>query len=266
MPASRPLIALLTDFGERDWFVASMKGVILTLNPAARIVDISHQIPSHQIDQASYVLGSCYRHFPEGTIYVCVVDPGVGSVRRAILATTSRYCFLAPDNGLLSHVLEREQEVKIRQIEEERYRLPSEGTTFDGRDLFAPVAALLANGEPPSFFGPVINDPMKSLVWAPQQLGQILIGRIEYIDRFGNLISNVTAKQVREFQAILGLAKLEIHIGTHVVAKLVGSYSQGDGESPAALINSSGFLEIFLQEENAAQTLHVDVGEELRLC
>jgi len=266
VPASRPLIALLTDFGERDWFVASMKGVILTLCPSARIVDISHQIPSHQIDEASYVLGACYRHFPEGTIYVCVVDPGVGSARRAVLATTSRYCFLAPDNGLLSHVLEREQDVKIRQIEEERYRLPSEGTTFDGRDLFAPVAAMLASGEPPSFFGPVINDPMKSLVWAPQQQGQILIGRIEYIDRFGNLISNVTAKQVREFQAAIGLAKIEIHIGSHIVTNVVGSYSQGDGQSPAALINSGGVLEIFLREENAARCLHVDVGEEVRLC
>jgi hypothetical protein len=266
VPASRPLIALLTDFGERDWFVASMKGVILTLSPSARVVDISHQIPSHQIDEASYVLGSCYRHFPDGTIYVCVVDPGVGSARRAILATTSRYCFLAPDNGLLSHVLDQEQDVKIRQIEEERYRLLSEGATFDGRELFAPVAALLANGEPPSFFGPVINDPMKSLVWSPQQQGQILIGRIEYVDRFGNLISNVTAKQVREFQATIGLAKIEIQIGTHIVTKLVGSYSQGDGQIPAALINSGGFLEIFLQEENAARCLHVDVGEEVRLC
>ena len=156
--------------------------------------------------------------------------------------------------------------MKIRQIEEERYRLPSEGTTFDGRDLFAPVAALLANGEPPSFFGPVINDPMKSLVWAPQQQGQILIGRIEYIDRFGNLISNVTAKQVREFQATIGMAKIEIQLGTHIVTKLVGSYSQGDGQIPAALINSGGYLEIFLQEENAARCLQVDVGEEVRLC
>jgi S-adenosylmethionine hydrolase len=266
VPASRPLIALLTDFGERDWFVASMKGVILTIHPNARVVDISHQIPSHQIDDASYVLGACYRHFPDGTIYVCVVDPGVGSTRRAILATTSRYSFLAPDNGLLSHVLEHEQDVIIRQIEEARYRLPSEGGTFDGRDLFAPVAALLASGEPPSFFGPVINDPMKSLVWAPQQQDQILIGRIEYIDRFGNLISNVTAKQVREFQATIGLAKIEIHIGTHIVTKLVGNYSQGDGESPAALINSGGFLEIFLQEESAARCLQVDVGQEVRLC
>ncbi len=266
MPEARPLIALLTDFGEHDWFVASMKGVILSMNPNARVVDISHQIPSHQIDEAAYVLEACYRYFPEGTIYVCVVDPGVGSARRVILATTSRYNFLAPDNGLLSRVLQNERNVKIREIEHARYRLPSEGTTFDGRDLFAPVAALLANGEPASFFGPVINDPVKSLIWMPQQQGHTLVGRIDYVDRFGNLISNVTVKQMRDFQSTIGTSKIEIHIGAHVIGELVGSYSQGDYENLSALINSSGNLEIFLQEDNAARYLQAGVGEEVRLC
>ena len=142
MPPAGPFITLLTDFGDRDWFVASMKGVILSICPEARLVDLSHQVTPHQIHEAAYLLKSCYRYFPGGTIHVSVVDPGVGSARRPLLVSTSRYYFLAPDNGLLTYVLEEGEGVEIRRIENRRYRLEADGATFDGRDPFAPAAIL----------------------------------------------------------------------------------------------------------------------------
>ncbi|CUS33389.1 SAM hydrolase/SAM-dependent halogenase family protein [Candidatus Nitrospira nitrificans] len=265
MQDARPLITLLTDFGERDCFVASMKGVILSINSTAAVVDLSHQIASHQIQEAGYFLKSCYRYFPAGTIHVAVVDPGVGTERRALLVSAAGSFFVGPDNGLFSELLEQEQGAKIWQIANQEYRLETAGSTFDGRDVFAPAAAWLSKGVPPAFFGPVVRDPIHRSVATPVWHEEVLIGRIVSVDRFGNLISNITARQVREFRAI-GSQSLEIHIGAYVINDLVGSYSQGNRQSPSALINSSENLEIFLQEDSAARCLQVGVGEEVRLC
>src|SRR6185436_3140292 len=158
MPGATSLITLLTDFGERDYFVASMKGVILNINPQARIIDLSHEVSPHNVREAGYLLRSCYRYFPEGTIHLAVVDPGVGTTRRPLLVTTSRYNFLAPDNGLLTNVLQDELAVEVRTIENKQYRLDAEGATFDGRDLFAPAAAWLSRGQAPGTYGPLIRD------------------------------------------------------------------------------------------------------------
>jgi S-adenosylmethionine hydrolase len=266
MPAARPLITLLTDFGDRDYFVASMKGVILSIHPDVHIVDLSHQIASHQIEEAGYMLYSCYRSFPAGTIHVCVVDPGVGSARRAILVATSRYYFLAPDNGLLSRVLRDERDSEIRQIEAAQYRLQLEGATFDGRDLFAPAAAWLAKGEPVSSFGRVIDDPVTRSIADPIRQGKALLGQIEYVDRFGNLISNITEKHIQEFLEAAGRVHLTIHVGPSAIIGLVPSYSEGRCDTPSALINSCGKLEIFLDRNSAAQRLQIGVGGEIRLC
>ncbi|MDF0666724.1 MAG: SAM-dependent chlorinase/fluorinase [Nitrospira sp.] len=265
MPDARPIITLLTDFGERDCFVASMKGVILSINSSAAIVDLSHQIASHQIQEAGYFLKSCYRYFPERTIHVAVVDPGVGTERRALLISAAGSFFVGPDNGLFTEVLEQEVGAKVWQINSPQYRLETLGSTFDGRDLFAPAAAWLSKGVPPTFFGPVVQDPIRRSVAIPVWHEELLVGKIISVDRFGNLISNITARQVREFRAAMGQT-VEIHVGMHVIHQLVGSYSQGNRQSPSALINSSGNLEIFLQEESAAQSLQVGVGEEVRLC
>ena len=266
MSTAPPLITLLTDFGERDHFVASMKGVILSINPTVALVDLSHQITSHQIKEAGYFLRSCYRHFPDGTIHVAVVDPGVGTARRPLLITTTRAMFIGPDNGLFSEVLEQEPGAKIWQIDNKQYRLATAGSTFDGRDVFAPAAAWLTRGVPPAFMGPAIHDPVRSSPAIPVRHDELLIGKIVSIDRFGNLISNITSRQVQEFRASLGDDMVEIHIGKHVITNLVGNYSQGNGENPSALINSSGTLEIFLREANAAQRLQIGVGEEIQLC
>lgn len=265
MPDARPIITLLTDFGERDCFVASMKGVILSINSSAAIVDLSHQIASHQIQEAGYFLKSCYRYFPERTIHVAVVDPGVGTERRALLVSAAGSFFVGPDNGVFTEVLEQEVGAKVWQINSPQYRLETVGTTFDGRDVFAPAAAWLSKGVPPTFFGPVVHDPIRRSVAIPIWHEELLVGKIISVDRFGNLISNITARQVREFQAATGQA-VEIHIGTQVINELVESYSQGNRQAPSALINSSGALEIFLQEDSAAQKLQVGVGEEVRLC
>lgn len=263
MPPLRPLITLLTDFGERDYFVASMKGVILSICCDARIVDISHQIAPHRIDEAQYVLRSCYRWFPEGTIHVAVVDPGVGSRRRAVLVSTASHHFLAPDNGLLTCVLEDEPRPEVRGIENPRYRLASPGATFDGRDVFAPAAAWLARGEPASSFGPLVTDPVMRPRSQPVRDGRTLVGRIDHIDRFGNLISNITAKQLQEFP---GLREgPTIRIGCHVVGGLTKSYSEGLPGRLGALINSNGLLELFVKEASAAQVTGVEVGDDLRL-
>ncbi len=265
MPDARPLITLLTDFGERDCFVASMKGVILSINSSAAIVDLSHQIASHEIQEAGYFLKSCYRYFPEKTIHVAVVDPGVGTERRALLVSAAGSFFVGPDNGLFTEVLEQEVGAKVWQISSPQYRLETVGSTFDGRDVFAPAAAWLSKGVPPEFFGPAVHDPIRRSVAIPVWHEDVLIGKIVSVDRFGNLISNVTERQIREFRGAMGQS-VEIHIGTYIIHELVGNYSQGSRETPSALINSSGNLEIFLQEENAAKSLQVDVGEEVRLC
>lgn len=266
MPPARPLITLLTDFGDRDHFVASMKGVILSIHSDARIVDLSHHIVPYRIDEAGYLLDACYRTFPDGTIHVCVVDPGVGSARRPILVATSRYYFLAPDNGLLSRVLRDERDVVIRQIENARYRLPSQGATFDGRDLFAPAAAWLAKGEPVSSFGRLIDDPVTHSLTEPIRQGETLIGQIEYVDRFGNLISNITIKHLQEFRTVTGRQYPTIHVGACTMNGLVSSYTEGRGDAPSALINSCGKLEIFLDRNSAAERLQIGVGEEIRVC
>ncbi|HSQ92511.1 MAG TPA: SAM-dependent chlorinase/fluorinase [Nitrospiraceae bacterium] len=266
MPHPLGLITLLTDFGDQDSFVASMKGVILTINPQISFVDLSHHVPPHSVEVAAYLLKSCYRYFPEGAIHVAVVDPGVGSGRRPLLVKTDGYYFLGPDNGLFSHILEDEDEVEIREIENQQYRLESVGHTFDGRDLFAPSAAWLAKGALPSSFGRIIHDPVRLSIVEPSRQGNRLVGRIEHVDRFGNLISNLTLQHILEFQSSAGQQDATLHIKGHILVGLVTSYSEGLRDRPAALINSNGRVEVFVNSKSAAQQLCAGVGVEIHLC
>lgn len=260
MPPALPLITLLTDFGERDWFAASMKGVILSINPAARIVDLSHHLTPHRIDEAAYWLWSCYRYFPEGTVHVAVVDPGVGSGRRAVLVKTARYYFVAPDNGLLTPVLTEEPDAGIWQLENRQYRLEPPGATFHGRDVFAPAAAWLSTGVLAGAFGPPVSDPV-TIEWPqPTVEGARVRGRIVYVDRFGNAISNITSAQVTAVQAGIGSAPVTIRLLDHRIEGLVGSYQAGRSGAPCGLINGNGVLEVFIKEGHAASLLGVSVG------
>lgn len=265
MPGPRSLITLLTDFGTGDYFVASMKGVILNINPQAHIVDLSHEVAPHDIAGAAYLLKSCYRYFPEGTIHVAVVDPGVGSSRRPLLVSTSRYFFIGPDNGLFTYVCEEETAVEVRQIDNRQYRLDSEGSTFDGRDLFSPAAAWLAKGQAVGSFGPLLKQYERLPVTAPGWEHHMIAGQIVYIDRFGNLISNLTLFQVKEVRAATKRSSASVRLAGQTIDGLVGSYSDGSPGAPQALINSNGQLEIFVREGNAAQLLGVARGARVDL-
>lgn len=265
MPHPLGLITLLTDFGDRDSFVGSMKGVILTINPQVTIVDLSHYVEPHAIEEAAYLLKSCYGSFPDGTIHVAVVDPGVGSARRPLLVKTARYFFLAPDNGLLSYIVEEENDVEIREIKNKQFRLESAGTTFDGRDLFAPAAAWLTKNQPAYAFGQVVHDVRTFPISKPRWESGTLVGDIVYVDRFGNLISNFTPAHLKELQEVTKRSSPRIRIAAHRIDALVASYSEGDREVPHALINSNGQLEIFLKEGHASAELNVSRGELITL-
>jgi len=265
VPHPSGLITLLTDFGDRDSFVASMKGVILTINPHATLVDLSHHVPPHSVEDAAYLLKSCYRYFPEGTVHVAVVDPGVGSARRAITVKSARYFFLAPDNGVLSYIFDDEQPVEVREINQRKFRRESPGRTFDGRDLFAPAAARLAKQEPFESYGPVIGDYQTFPIAQPHWEQATLVGEIVYVDRFGNLISNLTQQHLEEVRLVAKGRQLSILIGKRIIEGLVESYSEGMAEKPSALINSDGKLEVFLKEASAADLLQVGRGARIEV-
>ncbi|MCI0529812.1 MAG: SAM-dependent chlorinase/fluorinase, partial [Nitrospira sp.] len=190
------IITLTTDFGYRDYFVGSMKGIILGINPQAQVVDISHEVEPYSVDPAAYLIKSSYLYFPQGTIHVVVVDPEVGSTRRPILVEADHNFYVGPDNGVFSYIYGEAKKLRIIHITSEEYVLkPSRqmmlGPTFHGRDVFAPVAAWLSKGISPIKFGQEIQDPIRlSLVEPRSGEKGILEGKVIYIDRFGNLVSN----------------------------------------------------------------------------
>ncbi|MEY4704083.1 MAG: hypothetical protein RL042_279 [Nitrospirota bacterium] len=265
MPHPPGLITLLTDFGDRDSFVASMKGVILTINPRATLVDLSHHVPPHSVEAAAYLLNSCYRYFPKGTVHVAVVDPGVGSERRALIAKSERDFFLAPDNGLLTHILAENREMEVREIENKDYRLPSAGHTFDGRDLFAPAAAWLTKQQSFESFGRLVTDCKTFTIPTPTWEGKTLVGEIVHVDRFGNLISNLTQQHLEGVRAVAKSRQLSIRVGKLAIEGLVASYSEGTDGQPSALINSDGRVEIFVKEASAADLLEAGRGARIEV-
>jgi S-adenosylmethionine hydrolase len=265
VPHPLGLITLLTDFGDRDSFVASMKGVILTINPHATLVDLSHHIRPHSVEDAAYLLRSCYRYYPEGTVHVAVVDPGVGSERRPLIAKSERYFFLAPDNGLLTNILADNSEMEVREIENKAYRLISQGRTFDGRDLFAPAAAWLTKQQPFASFGRLIGDCRTFTISKPKWEVKALVGEIVHVDRFGNLISNLTPHHVKEIQDVTKRPHTQVRIAGHTIDGFVGSYAEGSRVDPSALINSNGVIEVFINEGNAAQRLKTGCRAEIIL-
>jgi S-adenosylmethionine hydrolase len=196
---------------------------------------------------------------------VAVVDPGVGSARRAITVKSARYFFLAPDNGVLSYIFDDEQPVEVREINQRKFRRESPGRTFDGRDLFAPAAARLAKQEPFESYGPVIGDYQTSPIAQPHWEQATLVGEIVYVDRFGNLISNLTQQHLEEVRLVAKGRQLSILIGKRIIEGLVESYSEGMAEKPSALINSDGKLEVFLKEASAADLLQVGRGARIEV-
>ena len=250
-------ITLTTDFGTGSPYVAAMKGVILGMNPAARVIDISHEIPPQDVRHAAVVLAESTSWFPGGTIHVAVVDPGVGTERRLIYAHLADQHYLAPDNGLLSLLAERNRTTRIIELANSEYWLPEVSHTFHGRDILAPVAAQLSLGLEPERLGPTLTQ-IQTLDWHEPVVAENRIeGAVRWIDRFGNLITNITASMLAPGRAAGGLT---IDCAGHEIAGLSDFYGQHSRGTLAALVGSSGYLEIAVAEGNAAQALSVAVG------
>jgi S-adenosyl-L-methionine hydrolase (adenosine-forming) len=259
------VISLTTDFGVEDPYVGVMKGVILTVNPEATIVDLSHGIPSHDVlAGALAVLSSC-EYFPANTIHVAVVDPGVGSERRPILAITEKYAFLGPDNGVFAPVLRRIKPIDTLHLTEERYFRSPVSQTFHGRDVFASVAAHLSLGTPPEMFGRTIED-LLPLEWPlPRTIDkQRISGQVLRVDKFGNLTTNISAEDLA--QSRISRWSIIIRIGNHSITRMCLSYAEAPPGEPFGIIGSSGLLEISVNQASAARRLGVGKGQPLELA
>jgi S-adenosyl-L-methionine hydrolase (adenosine-forming) len=247
------IITLTTDFGVSDPFVGIMKGVILGITPNAQLVDISHDIPSYNIAEAVFVVDTIYRYFPKGTVHLVVVDPGVGSDRRPIAAAAHGQLFVAPDNGVLSAVLETE----AYHIKNDRLFLNPMSQTFHGRDIFAPVAAHLARGTEIDSVGPRIRDFVKRPLLRPRRQGRKIIGIVLRVDKFGNVITNFRRSD-------LG-SNFTIRIGGLPIVRLCANFSEAAPGEFVAVEGSTGYIEIALNQESAADRLNVASGAEIEV-
>jgi S-adenosylmethionine hydrolase len=261
------VITLLTDFGTADYFVAAVKGVILTSNPRVSIVDITHEIPPQDIESGAFTLLTCYRDFPEGTIHVAVVDPGVGSSRRPLVVSAGSHYFVGPDNGLFSYVYDNEPSHQTFHVTAEEYFRQPVSPSFHGRDVFAPVAAALSKGIEPPALGPQITDEIRLASLSPvkDDTGQ-LRGRIIHIDRFGNCITNFRRSDLPNSQGSEGVTLL-------VKGRVVKTFRRFFGDEPGshdehgsreelfAIWGSAGFLELSINGASAAGHLHAKRGD-----
>lgn len=248
------IITLLTDFGAQDYFVGAMKGVILSINPHATIVDITHEIPPQDIKAAAFTLFACYKDFPAGTIHVAVVDPGVGSNRRPILVESGHQFFIGPNNGLFSWIIDREREFTAWQIANEQLFRKPVSSTFHGRDVFAPVAGALSTGVPPESCGAALFDLVALEQLAPRKARNGFEGSIIHIDRFGNCITNLTSEHINEERIAAG-AKLIIKNKEITSIRRFFADQNTSNEELFMLVGSAGFVEIAAQNASAAQIL-----------
>jgi len=253
-------ITLLTDFGTQDYFVGAMKGVILSANPGAAIIDLTHDIPPQDIQAAAFNLLATHRDFPAGTIHVVVVDPGVGSNRRPILVECAEQMFVGPDNGLFSWICEREKHFTARHLINENFFRHPKSTTFHGRDVFAPVAAALARGVSPEEMGPLIDGLVELESLTPRRKDDgTFEGWVIHIDRFGNCITNFTTEHL----TTAGTRPGSLFINNHEVNSFREFFSekQDAAESLFMIPGSAGFLEIAAQNASAASILKVGRGQ-----
>jgi S-adenosyl-L-methionine hydrolase (adenosine-forming) len=253
---NQSVIALLTDFGSRDAYAAILHGVIAGIAPRARVVDLCHAVPRQDIRAGAFMLLSAYRFFPPETIFVCVVDPGVGTSRRIVAVRTAARTFIGPDNGLLRWAVDDSGGTPtIVRVEDRRYWLPVVSATFHGRDVMAPAAAHLANGLTLESLGPpadaLIGEPFPPLL----RLADTLLGKVIYVDHFGNCVTNVDAIQ------LAGTPNAIVVNGKRVT--LVRTYAEGDRGELVALFGSSGYLEIAINGGSAREMTGIDIGSEV---
>lgn len=250
------IVTLTTDFGTSDWFVGTMTGVVLSINPRASVVNVTHEIPAGDIRDGAFVLAASCRYFPKNTVHVAVVDPGVGGPRKAVAVRTTNYFFVGPDNGVLSFALAREKIKAIRVLANEALFLPGVGRTFHGRDVFAPVAAHLSNGLSIERVGP----PAKAFVqldWpAPWRRRDAIEGEIVRLDRFGNAITNIPSDMIGEREivgAVVGKERISCPLKPFYQAVAAGK--------PVAVVGSHGFIELAVNGGSAAKSLGLRVGD-----
>jgi S-adenosylmethionine hydrolase len=258
------VVTLLTDFGTADYFVGAVKGVILTINPQVSIVDITHDIPPQDIQAGAFTLLSCYRDFPAGTVHVAVVDPGVGSTRRAIVVSAGSHYFVGPDNGLFSYVLDGEPSHQVFHVTAGEYFREEPSATFHGRDVFAPVAAALSKGVKTAKLGPRIQDAVRLPRLSPEkQKDGKLTGRILHVDRFGNCITNLTRADLPTTE------RKRLLINRRVIQTFRQFYADerrskprsGSSSELFAIWGSAGFLELSVNGGSAAALLKVKRGD-----
>jgi len=252
------IITLTTDFGLSDPYVAMMKGVILSINPSARLVDVTHQIGTGSISQAALLIRETFPYFPEGTVHLTVVDPGVGSDRRLIALQAGAHFFVGPDNGIFWPVFQDFGGAKAVHLTQPRYFLPSITRTFHGREIFAPVAAHLSLGLSLESLGPSIHDLAKLTVPQPFVKEGVLCGQIIRVDNFGNLVTNIPSRDLLNF---LESGPLRIKAGKLVIRKLSRIYADCEEGEPLALINSSNLLEIAVNLGRASEYIGLRNGE-----
>ena len=260
------LIVLLTDFGYKDPYVGVMKGVIKSINPSAEIIDLTHEVRRQDVYQAAIILYVSTRYFPRNTVFVSVVDPGVGSSRRALLIKTRNYYFIGPDNGSLYPAAASDSIMSVYDISNSKYRLYRVSHTFHGRDIFAPIAAWLSLGIPPEILGEEI--PVESIVKInipePEIIENKIVGKAIYIDIFGNIMTNI-----RE-ELLTNIIKYgnELHIGVNnktITCKYVPSFSHVEEGETACYINSWGYFEIAINKGNAAEKYNAKIGDKITI-
>jgi S-adenosylmethionine hydrolase len=257
-----PIITLTTDFGTSDHLVGSMKGVILNINPAARIVDINHSVVPYDILDGALSIANAYKFFPSRTIHVVIVDPGVGTDRRPILVSGEKQFFVAPDNGVLSMIYEREA-CTVRHITAEHYFLNPVSPTFHGRDIFAPTAAWLSKAFQTEAFGEVITDFVRFTMPKAKSSGQTVKGVVLRVDAFGNLMTNLTAEDIPI--GALGGGAIKLTVSGKQVVKFAQTFASGNPGEPIAVLGSAGYVEIAVNRGSAARTLGVNRGAEVML-
>jgi S-adenosylmethionine hydrolase len=265
MTAEQPIITLLSDFGLNDPYLGAMRGVILSICPKARLVNLAHEITPHQILEGAVALEAAYHYFPAGTIHLAVVDPGVGTERRAIACQSGDWFFVAPDNGLLTSILQAHRNPKIVSLENPVYHLPKVSRTFAGRDIFAPAAAHLANAVPLKDFGPVIKDPVMLDLPRPLLREKAVEAHILYIDRFGNCITDLRETEFERWQREKGRRDIVVRAGEALIRGLSQAYGEAPAGKPLALFSSSGRLEIALNQGSAARLLRLSVGDAVKI-
>ena len=257
------LIVMMTDFGTEHWYDAAMKGEILRRAAEARILDLSHHVPRHSIEQAAFVLQCAVDSFPSKTIFLCVVDPGVGSDRRTLVGWVGKWGFVGPDNGLITPLLDRsEGYMELHEIKSPTFRNPKVSATFHGRDLFAPAAGRLWLGDDPRMAGPRVTDPVRLPARPVRDENGRVLGRVMLIDHFGNAVTNVDRVT---YEKRLSGAKFELVIRELTLHEVDLAYGACEQQQPLCYWGSSDFLEIAINYGSVSETYGIEVGDAVEI-